>query len=129
MQSIRYLGILAVLFVGHLALTQEAGSIRGKVTDSSGAPLLGAVVRIEAGDGTSRVASGLVTQVSAGNTPDVVGSVALHDVTLRASNMSVPLRSNQVRGVATPVAYQELPGTGKVEVTLFVAQTVKFPGE
>jgi hypothetical protein len=78
---------------------------------------------------TGDVASGLVTEVSAGNTPDVVGSVALHDVTLRASNMSVPLRSNQVRGAATPVEYQELPGSGKVEVTLFVAQTVKFPEE
>ena len=43
--------------------------------------------------------------------------------------MSVPLRSNQVRGAATPVEYQELPGSGKVEVTLFVAQSVELAKE
>jgi hypothetical protein len=78
---------------------------------------------------TGDVASGLVTEVSAGSTPDAARSVALRDVTLRANNVSVPLRSNQVRGSATPVEYKELPGSGKVEVTLFVAQTMEIPGE
>jgi hypothetical protein len=78
---------------------------------------------------TGDVASGVVTQVSAGNSPDAAGSVALQNVMLRAGgNVNVPLRSNQARGAVTPVQYQELPGSGKVEVTLFVAENVAFPG-
>ena len=75
------------------------------------------------------IASGLVTQVSPGlgNTPTGVTSVALQHVMLRAGKVNVPLRSNQVRGAATPVQYKELPGSGKVEVTLFVAENVEFP--
>jgi hypothetical protein len=47
---------------------------------------------------------------------------------LRAGgNINVPLRSNQVRGAATPVQYRELPGSGKMEITLFVAEDVAFP--
>jgi hypothetical protein len=77
---------------------------------------------------TGEVASGVVTQLSAGNTPDAAGSVALHNVMLRANaNVTVPLRSNQARGAATPVQYQELPGSGRVEVTLFVAADVALP--
>jgi Carboxypeptidase regulatory-like domain len=77
---------------------------------------------------TGEVASGVVTQVSAGNTPDAAGSVALQNVMLRANgNVTVPLRSNQARGAATPVQYKELPGSGKVEVTLFVAKDVALP--
>jgi hypothetical protein len=77
---------------------------------------------------TGDVASGLVTQVTAGATPDAPGSVALQNVTLRAGGaINVPLRSNQVRGATTPVQYKELPGSGKVEVTLFVAQNVVLP--
>jgi hypothetical protein len=75
------------------------------------------------------VASGLVTQVSAGpgKTPAGVMSVALQHVMLRAGKVNVPLRSNQVRGAAAPVQFKKLPGSGKVEVTLFVAENVEFP--
>ena len=77
---------------------------------------------------TGDVASGLVTQVTAAATPDAPGSVALQNVTLRASGaINVPLRSNPVRGAATPVQYKELPGSGKIEVTLFVAQNILLP--
>jgi len=77
---------------------------------------------------TGDVASGVVTQVNAGNSPDAAGSIALQNVTLRAGgNVNVPLRSNQARGAVTPVQYQELPGSGKLEVTLFVAEDVAFP--
>jgi len=41
--------------------------------------------------------------------------------------MNVPLRSSQVRGVGGPARYREWPGTGRVELTLFVAQDVTFP--
>jgi hypothetical protein len=59
---------------------------------------------------------------------DAAGSVALQRMMLRAGgNINVPLRSNQVRGAATPVQYHELPGSGKVEITLFVAEDVAFP--
>jgi hypothetical protein len=77
---------------------------------------------------TGDVASGVVTEVTAGETPDAAGSVALQRMMLRAGgNINVPLRSNQVRGAATPVQYHELPGSGKVEITLFVAEDVAFP--
>jgi len=77
---------------------------------------------------TGDVASGVVTQVSAGNTPDDTGSVALQNVMLRAGgSVSVSLRSNQARGAATPAQYKELPGSKKVEITLFVAAEVAFP--
>ena len=46
--------ILALLFVIQNAPAQEAGSIQGKVTDTSGAPIFGAVVAVEEG-GDSRV--------------------------------------------------------------------------
>ena len=48
---------------------------------------------------------------------------------LRAGNVDVPLRSNQARGAATPVQYEVLPGPRKVEVKLFVAENVGFPGK
>ncbi len=73
------------------------------------------------------IASGVVTEVSAGNGPNGAKSVALQHVTLRAGSVNVPLRSSQVRGPAGPVQYKELPGSGKVEVTLFVAENVEFP--
>ncbi len=77
---------------------------------------------------TGDVASGVVTEVTAGNNPDAAGSVALQKMMLRAGgNINVPLRSNQARGAVTPVQYHELPGSGKVEITLFVAEDVAFP--
>lgn len=75
---------------------------------------------------TGDVASGLITQVVAG-TPHT-GSVALQNVTLRAGGaINVPLRPTQVRGNAVRVPYKELEGSGKVELTLFVAANVEFP--
>jgi hypothetical protein len=83
------------------------------------------IVLAHAGD----IASGLVSQVNPGpaNTPGGVTSVSLQHVILRAGAVNVPLRSNQVRGAATPVQYKKLPGSGKVEVSLFVAENVAFP--
>ncbi|HLK49802.1 MAG TPA: carboxypeptidase-like regulatory domain-containing protein [Bryobacteraceae bacterium] len=78
----------------------------------------GGTVLARAGD----IASGLVTQVNTGGS-----SVELQRVTLRAGPVNVPLRSSQARGSAGPVQYRVLPGSGKVEVTLFVAENVKFP--
>jgi len=76
---------------------------------------------------TGDIASGLVTQVVAGSAPRT-GSVALTNVTLRAGGaINVPLRPNQVRGNAVRVPYKELDGSGKVELTLFVAANVEFP--
>jgi hypothetical protein len=80
-------------------------------------------VLAKAGD----IASGLVTQVSPGNTSGGAKDVALQNVMLRAGTVNVPLRSRQVRGAAVQMQYRPLPGTGKVEVTLFVAENVEFP--
>jgi hypothetical protein len=85
--------------------------------------ILGKVVA-RAGD----VASGQVTRVAAG-APGDARSVALQQIMLRAGSVNVPLRASQVRGDAGPVRYKELPGSGKIEVTLFVAQRVEFPNE
>lgn len=76
---------------------------------------------------TGAVASGRVAAVSAGVTPGEVGSVALRDVMLRAGKVDIPLRSTQVRGAAGPIQQKQLPGSGKVELTLFVAENVTFP--
>lgn len=76
---------------------------------------------------TGDVASGLVAQVFSGDATGGARRVALKDVLLRTADISVPLRSNQVRGESTPVQYKALPGSGKVEVTLFVAKNVQVP--
>jgi len=76
---------------------------------------------------TGDVASGEVSQVTAAKGPDAAQSVVLQRVTLLAGDVNVPLRSSQVRGAAGPVQYKELPESGKVEVTLFVARDVQFP--
>jgi len=75
---------------------------------------------------TGAVASAQVAQVSPAITSGEARSVSLERVMLRAANMNVPLRSSQVRGVGGPTRYRELPGSDKVEVTLFVAQDVRF---
>ena len=85
--------------------------------------ILGKVVA-RAGD----VASGQVARVADG-APGDARSVALQQIMLRAGSVNVPLRASQVRGDAGPVRYKELPGSGKIEVTLFVAQRVEFPNE
>jgi hypothetical protein len=45
------LTILTFLFAGQCAVAQDTGSIQGKVTDTSGAPMLGAVVTVNGTDG------------------------------------------------------------------------------
>ena len=72
------------------------------------------------------IASGRVAEVSPA-TPGGAASVALQDVALRAGKVNVPLRSSQVRSATLPVQYKVLPGSGKVEITLFVATDVEFP--
>jgi len=76
---------------------------------------------------TGDVASGLVNRVNPGSRSGSTGAIALQDVMLRAGEVNVPLRSNQVRGASTPVQYEVLPGSGKIEVKLFVAANVEFP--
>ncbi len=73
------------------------------------------------------VASAQVGQVSLGTAPDEPGDVGLERVMLRAGGMNVPLRSSEVRGVAGPMQYKQLPGSGKLAVTLYVAESVQFP--
>ena len=70
------------------------------------------------------VASG---EVDPANSPSDPSGIALQRVMLRAGSVNVPLRSSQVRGVARPAQYKELPESGKVEVTMFVAESVPIP--
>ena len=49
------LTVLAFLLVPPCSLAQDTGSIRGMVTDTSGAPILGAVVTVKGIDGNSRM--------------------------------------------------------------------------
>jgi hypothetical protein len=73
------------------------------------------------------VALGQVSQVSAAKAPGEPISVALQQVTLTVGIVKVPLRSSEVRGVLNPAQFQERLESGKVEVTLFVAEDVPFP--
>lgn len=73
------------------------------------------------------VASGVLNQLTLGDNPGAAKSIALQHMVLMAGKINVPLRGNQVRGATTTVQYRQLPGSGKVEVTLFVAQNVDFP--
>ena len=84
---------------------------------------VGGEVLARAGD----IASGQVGQVSRAQVSGEVTSVMLQQVMLQAGNVSVPLRSSQTREAAGPLRYRELPESGKVEVTLFVARDVQFP--
>src|SRR6266481_2377238 len=51
-RAVLWLTILVLLFGAQSAPAQEAASIQGKVTDSSGAPIFGAVVTVEGGGGS-----------------------------------------------------------------------------
>jgi Carboxypeptidase regulatory-like domain len=73
------------------------------------------------------VATGQVSKVSAANAPGEPVSVALDPVALHVGSVSVPLRSTPVRGGVNPMQYKQSPESGKVEVTLFVAENVQFP--
>lgn len=73
------------------------------------------------------VASGQIVQVSSGKSPDAASEIGLERVTLRAGHVDVPLRSSQSRGSVGPMLYRELPESGKIGVTLYVARTVPFP--
>ncbi len=76
---------------------------------------------------TGTIASGQVTQVRAAQAADQASNVGLEQVKLQTGNISVPLRSNRMRGTAKSMQYKELPDSGKVEVTLYVAENVRFP--
>ena len=73
------------------------------------------------------IASGQVGQVSRAQVSSEAISVVLNGVTLRAGNANVPLRGSQARGGADRLQYRELPESGKIELTLFVAKDVEFP--
>ena len=83
---------------------------------------VGGTVLAKAGD----IASGQVGQVSRAQGSGEAISVMLDGVTLQAGNVSVPLRSSQERGGAGPSQCRELPESGKIELTLFVARDVQF---
>jgi len=72
------------------------------------------------------IASGQVRQVSRAQVSGEAIRVMLEGVTLRAGAVEVPLRSSLARGAAGPMQYRELPESGKIEVTLFVAKDVQF---
>jgi hypothetical protein len=72
------------------------------------------------------IASGQVAEAGTAHSPRDPNGISLQQVTLRAGTVNVPLRSSQVRGVAGPAQYKELPESGKVEVTMFVARSVEF---
>jgi hypothetical protein len=72
------------------------------------------------------IASGQVGQVSRAQVAGEAISVMLDGVMLRAGNVDVPLRSSQARGGSGPLQSKELPKSGKIELTLFVAKDVEF---
>jgi len=75
------------------------------------------------------VASGRVGQISRGQISGEAVGVMLEAVMLRTGAVEVPLRSSQARGGAGPLQFRELPESGKIELTLFVAKDVQFPAD
>lgn len=78
---------------------------------------------------TGDVASGQVGQASTSTNPGKPGSVTVERVKLLAGNVNVPLRTSPARRGGGPIQYRILPDSGKVEVTLFVAENEQFPGK
>ena len=72
------------------------------------------------------LASGQVSQIGRAQASGEATSVALNGVTLRAGTADVPLRGSQQRGGADRLQYRELPESGKIELTSFVAKDVTF---
>jgi hypothetical protein len=66
-------------------------------------------------------------QVSYGNGPADAMHVSLDRVHLKVGNTEVPLRSNQVRGAASALEYHRLEDSGRIALTLYVAQNVTLP--
>src|SRR5262249_17511134 len=73
------------------------------------------------------IASGQVRQISPAQGSGEAINVMLKEVTLRAGKTEVPLRGGQARGAVDRLQYRELPESGKIELTLFVAKDVEFP--
>jgi hypothetical protein len=73
------------------------------------------------------VASGQVAQVGREEVYGQAVNVVLNGVTLRAGSVDVPLRGSQTRGGVERLDYRELPQSGKIELTLFVAKDVEVP--
>ena len=82
--------LVFLCFVGQWAMAQATGSIQGKVTDSSDAPILGAVVTVEGADGNPR------TTVTDGEGAFKISSLTLgnYSVKISASGMSDWTASN-----------------------------------
>jgi hypothetical protein len=76
---------------------------------------------------TGDIVLGQVGQVGAGEAQGQASRIVLERVSLRAGGVDVPLRSSQVRGTTGPIQCKHLPDSGKIEVMLFVAQSVPFP--
>jgi len=73
------------------------------------------------------IASGKVSQVNGVQALGEGTGIVLNGVTLRAGKADVPLRGSQARGGVDRLQYRELPESGKIELTLFVAKDVNFP--
>src|SRR5260370_37319085 len=85
-RAVLWLTILVLLFGAQSAPAQEAGSIQGKVTDSSGAPIFGAVVTVEGGGGSKTPVTALegalqISLLPPGNFTAEISTSAMSDWT------------------------------------------------
>ena len=77
--------LILVWFMGRSAMAQDIGSIQGNVADSSGAPILGAVVAVEGMDGnrhttvTDIEGSFKISSLSPGNYNIKISAAGLSD--------------------------------------------------
>jgi hypothetical protein len=53
--------------------------------------------------------------------------VSLERMHLKVGNTDVPLRSNQIRGAASALEYHRLEDSGRIALTLYVAENVTLP--
>ena len=73
------------------------------------------------------IASGQVRQDSRAEIPGEAIDILLQQVTLRAGNVDVPLHGSEARDGVDRLQYRQLPESGKIDLTLFVAEDVEFP--
>src|SRR5579871_111237 len=112
MKTFPYLVAVMLLFTAQSAMPQSTGSIQGRVTDSSGAAILGAVVTLEAADGNTR------TTVT-----DLEGAFQISSLPLGNYNMKISA-SGLADWTASNVPASATPESQPVTAVLEVAPNV-----
>src|SRR5258708_27226012 len=116
-RAVLWLTILVLLFGAQSAPAQEAGSIQGKVTDSSGAPIFGAVVTVEGGGGSRTTVTDIegafqISLLAAGNFNVKISASGMSDWT--AESVAVSAAGTKTLQAVLQLAPPVTSGTRRV---------------